>query len=51
MEIDFVSLLQLLFIALKLKGFIDWPWWLVLSPYIFGFLVIVLPIFLVGSII
>lgn len=28
----FASLLQLLFIALKLCGVIDWSWWLVLSP-------------------
>lgn len=28
----FTSALLLLFIALKLTGFIDWSWWWVLSP-------------------
>ena len=28
----FMSLLGLLFIGLKLAGFIDWSWWAVLSP-------------------
>ena len=30
--VDFVSLLTLLFVALKLTGYIDWSWWWVLSP-------------------
>lgn len=30
----FISLLQLMFIGLKLTGFIAWPWWLVFSPFI-----------------
>lgn len=30
--IGFTSLLTLLFIGLKLTGFIDWSWWWVLSP-------------------
>lgn len=32
--IGFVGGLQLLFIALKLMGFIDWSWYVVLSPLI-----------------
>jgi hypothetical protein len=28
----FTELLTLLFIGLKLTDFIDWSWWLVLSP-------------------
>ena len=28
----FFTLLQLLFIGLKLTGYVDWDWWLVLSP-------------------
>lgn len=28
----FMSWLQLLFIGLKLTGFIDWSWWWVLAP-------------------
>lgn len=34
--IGFCGLLAIVFIALKLTGFIDWPWLLVLSP-IWGF--------------
>lgn len=30
--IGFTSLLTLLFIGLKLTGFIDWSWWWVLAP-------------------
>lgn len=29
---SFVSLLQVLFIGLKLCGVIDWSWWWVLAP-------------------
>jgi len=32
--IGFVGGLQLLFIGLKLTGFIDWSWYVVLSPLI-----------------
>jgi hypothetical protein len=31
---NFPNLLTLLFIGLKLTGYIDWSWWLVLSPTI-----------------
>lgn len=34
--------LLLLFIGLKLAGFIDWSWWWVLSPYWIYFLLIIL---------
>jgi hypothetical protein len=30
--IGFFGALGIMFIGLKLAGFIDWPWWLVLSP-------------------
>ena len=30
--IGFVGLLTILFIGLKLTGYIDWSWWWVLSP-------------------
>ena len=30
--VGFLTLLGLLFIALKLTGFIDWAWWVVLAP-------------------
>lgn len=29
----FLSLLLLLFIGLKLTGYIDWSWWWVLAPF------------------
>lgn len=42
--IGFVGLLQLLFIALKLIGIIDWPWVFVLLPIIIsaGLVIVVL---------
>lgn len=41
--IGFVGLLTILFIALKLTGYIDWPWVWVLSPiWISAILVIVI---------
>lgn len=30
-----LSLLTILFVGLKLTGFIDWSWWLVVSPTLF----------------
>jgi len=30
--VGFVTLLGVLFIGLKLTGYIDWSWWLVLLP-------------------
>lgn len=30
--VGFVGLLTVLFIGLKLTGYIDWSWWWVLSP-------------------
>lgn len=30
--VDFIELLTLLFIGLKLAGYISWSWWWVLSP-------------------
>lgn len=35
--IGFLSLLGILFIGLKLTGFIAWSWWLVLLPLYGGF--------------
>ena len=40
--IGFVGLLQLLFIALKLMGFISWKWLWVLAPTWIGFIVFVI---------
>jgi len=33
-DISFIGLLQILFIGLKLTGYIAWPWWQVLLPLI-----------------
>lgn len=33
----FADALLILFIGLKLTGYIDWSWWLVFSPLIFTF--------------
>ena len=30
--VDFLGLLQILFIGLKLTGYVDWSWWWVLAP-------------------
>lgn len=32
MKVGFMGLLTLIFITLKLIGYIDWSWWLVLLP-------------------
>lgn len=48
--IVFVGLLTILFVALKLTGFVAWSWWWVLSPLWISFLIfvaVVLIIFLV----
>lgn len=37
MKVGFLSLLFLLFLGLKLTGFIDWSWWWVTSPLWIGF--------------
>lgn len=43
-SVGFTGLLTLIFITLKLTGFIDWSWWWVLSPiwipFLFGVIVI-----------
>jgi predicted tellurium resistance membrane protein TerC len=41
-SIGFTSLLTLLFIALKLTGYIQWSWWWVLSPIWISFSLIIL---------
>lgn len=40
MNINFLGLLTILFIGLKLTNFIDWSWWLVLLP-LYGGLVLI----------
>jgi hypothetical protein len=46
---SFLSLLTLIFIALKLTSVIAWSWWLVLLP-LYGGVVVVLIISVVGLI-
>lgn len=40
--LKFIEALQLMFIAFKLLGVIDWPWWLVLFPIIFSVVILLL---------
>ena len=42
----FLGLLTIVFITLKLTGFINWPWWWVLAP-LWGGLALVVGIFIV----
>lgn len=44
---SFLTLLTVLFIALKLTGYIDWSWWWVLAP-LWGQFVLVLVIIVIG---
>lgn len=47
--IGFVGLLTIVFIVLKLTGYITWSWWWVLSPLWISFLItIVVLIFIVA---
>lgn len=41
-DIGFVGLLTILFIGLKLTGFIKWSWLWVLSPFWISFLLVLL---------
>ena len=45
--IGFVGLLTIVFITLKLTGFIEWSWWWVLSP-IWGTALVVVLIIALG---
>lgn len=40
--IGFTGLLTILFIALKLTGYIDWSWWWVLAPMWVGIVVVLI---------
>lgn len=44
--VRFLTLLGLLFIGLKLAGFVDWAWWVVLAP-IWGQLALIALLFVV----
>jgi hypothetical protein len=45
----FTELLTILFIGLKLAGFISWSWWLVFSPMLIVYSIIIL-LFLAAAI-
>ena len=49
LNIDRIELITIVFVVLKLTGVIDWSWWLVLSPMLISFalLIIVLIIALI----
>lgn len=49
--IGFVGLLTILFIGLKLTGYIAWSWWWVLSPIWISFTVVVLIFFVAFGVI
>ena len=40
--IGFSGLLTVLFVGLKLTGYIDWSWWWVTSPLWIGFSIVIL---------
>ena len=40
--INFLELLSIVFIALKLTGYIQWSWWLVLAPLWFPIIPIII---------
>ena len=45
--VSVMGLLGVLFVALKLTGFIDWSWWWVTAPFWGGFALIAV-VFVVG---
>ena len=46
--ISFLELLAIVFIALKLMGYIQWSWWLVLSPLWFPIILLILVLIIIG---
>lgn len=48
--IGFVGLLTIMFIGLKLTGFIDWSWWWVLAPVLIAAAVVGLTLAIAGGI-
>ena len=45
--IGFAGMLTVLFVGLKLTGFIAWSWWWVLSPLWIGFAIVM--VFVIGA--
>lgn len=48
--ISFLGMLGILFIGLKLTGYIDWSWWWVLLP-LYGGILLVLAVGVIGLIV
>ena len=48
--IGFFGLLAILFIALKLTGYIDWSWWWVLSPIWIPAVAVIAVLLVIGAI-
>lgn len=46
--IGFAGLLTILFVGLKLTGYIDWSWWWVLSPIWIGFAILLLVVIVIA---
>lgn len=46
--IDFAGMLTILFIGLKLTGFINWSWWWVLSPIWISIAIVLLVLLIIG---
>lgn len=47
--IGFVGLLTIVFITLKLTGFINWSWWWVLSPSLISIALVLLFLLIYGG--
>jgi len=48
--IGFLGLLTIVFITLKLTGYIAWSWWWVLSPLWIGFAVVITIFLIIATI-
>lgn len=49
--VGFLGLLTICFIVLKLTGYINWSWWLVISPMLFGVSLVLLFLVVVFTIV
>lgn len=48
MRIGFFGLLTIVFIVLKLTGYIAWSWWIVFSPLAVGFVLLIIALIIVN---
>jgi hypothetical protein len=49
MQVSFMGLLAILFIGLKLTGFITWSWWLVTLP-LWGGVALIFSLLIIGPV-